>query len=103
MSVPFYQDNAPERRTEMNSKKRVLVTCGPIPARVDSVKYLTNMFKGGLAFKTAAWLSGNKDFEVSVLCWKYTKVPDNMPQEIRVDTVNDVLSIMTGSRQMPKL
>ena len=47
----------------MNSKKRVLVTCGPIPARVDSVKYLTNMFKGGLAFKTAAWLSGNKDFE----------------------------------------
>ena len=74
----------------MNSKKRVLVTCGPIPARVDSVKYLTNMFKGGLAFKTAAWLSGNKDFEVSVLCWKYTKVPDNMPQEIRVDTVNDV-------------
>lgn len=74
----------------MNSKKRVLVTCGPIPARVDSVKYLTNMFKGGLAFKTAVWLSGNKDFEVSVLCWKYTKVPDNMPQEIRVDTVNDV-------------
>lgn len=74
----------------MNSKKRVLVTCGPIPARVDSVKYLTNMFKGGLAFKTAAWLSGNKDFEVSVLCWKYTKIPDNMPQEIRVDTVNDV-------------
>lgn len=48
----------------MNSKKRVLVTCGPIPARVDSVKYLTNMFKGGLAFKTAAWLSGNKDFEI---------------------------------------
>lgn len=31
----------------MNSKKRVLVTCGPIPARVDSVKYLTNMSRAG--------------------------------------------------------
>lgn len=34
-------------------KKKVVISCGPIPARLDSVKYITNRFKGGLAFRTA--------------------------------------------------
>lgn len=49
-----------------DNKKRVLVTCGPIPARLDSVKYLTNMFKGGLAFRTANWLARDQDLEVKI-------------------------------------
>jgi hypothetical protein len=37
--------------------KNVVVSCGPIPAKLDSVKYLTNVFKGGLAFETARRLA----------------------------------------------
>ena len=42
----------------MNLLKRVnvVISCGPIPAKVDSVKFITNRFRGGLAFQTAgAW------------------------------------------------
>ena len=31
----------------------ILISVGPIPARIDSVKYITNRFKGGLALKVA--------------------------------------------------
>lgn len=54
--------------------KNVLVTCGPIPARLDSVKFITNRFKGGLAFKTAYSLVDN-GYNVTILCWKHTQVP----------------------------
>ena len=30
--------------------KNIVISCGPIPARLDSVKFITNRFKGGLAF-----------------------------------------------------
>ena len=32
-------------------KKKVIISCGPIPARLDTVKFITNRFKGGLAFR----------------------------------------------------
>ena len=41
----------------------VVVSCGPIPAKLDSVKYVTNRFKGGLSFKTAKYLIDN-DYNV---------------------------------------
>ena len=31
----------------------VLMSVGPIPSKLDSVKFITNRFKGGLALKTA--------------------------------------------------
>lgn len=70
--------------------KKIVVTCGPIPARLDSVKYLTNMFKGGLAFKTASWLARYPDFEVTVVCWKHTRVPEDCAGWHALVTVNDV-------------
>lgn len=37
-------------------KKKIVVSCGPISTRLDSVKCITNRFKGGLAFRTAQQL-----------------------------------------------
>lgn len=54
--------------------KKVVISCGPIPARVDSVKYITNRFKGGLAFKTAAKLI-EAGFEVTIVKWTHTPLP----------------------------
>ena len=49
----------------MNDKK-VLISVGPIPARLDSVKFITNRFKGGLAFKTAYHLL-NKGYDTTII------------------------------------
>lgn len=56
--------------------KRVLISCGTIPARLDSVKFLGNRFKGGLAFKTAEYLHDN-GFEVTIVKWKFTEYENN--------------------------
>ena len=50
--------------------KKILISCGPIPGKLDSVKYITNRFKGGLAFKTAESLAS--EFEVTIIKWKFT-------------------------------
>lgn len=70
--------------------KKIVVTCGPIPAKLDSVKYLTNMFKGGLAFRTASYLAAEPDFEVTVLCWKRTPIPKDNADWHALVTVDDV-------------
>ena len=55
--------------------KRIVISCGSIPARLDSVKFITNRFKGGLAFKTAAHLL-ECGYNVTVIVWQYTQLPD---------------------------
>lgn len=57
--------------------KKIAISCGPIPARLDSVKFLTNRFKGGLAFRTAYELAG-RGHDVTVVAWKYTEVPSGI-------------------------
>lgn len=54
--------------------KKVVISCGPIPARLDSVKFVTNRFKGGLAFKTAARLI-KQGFDVTIVKWVHTELP----------------------------
>lgn len=56
------------------SIKKVAISCGPIPARLDAVKFVTNRFKGGLAFKTAARLI-SQGFDVTIVKWVYTELP----------------------------
>jgi hypothetical protein len=56
------------------STKRVLVSMGSIPAKLDSVKYIGNRFKGGLALKTAQYLATSPEFEVIAIKWKYADV-----------------------------
>lgn len=57
--------------------KKIAISCGPIPARLDSVKFLTNRFKGGLAFKTAHEMA-RRGYDVTVVTWKYTNVPSDI-------------------------
>lgn len=71
-------------------KKRVVISAGPIPARLDPVKFITNKFKGGLALKTAGCLAAQPDFEVTLVMWHHA-VPDKLPDGIhRLVTVSDV-------------
>ncbi len=57
-----------------NTDKQVVISCGPIPARLDSVKFITNRFKGGLAFKTAECLIDD-GYNVTVVKWVGTSLP----------------------------
>ena len=56
--------------------KKVVISCGPIPARLDSVKFITNRFKGGLAFKTAEYLAHESRYDLTIVKWKNTPMPD---------------------------
>ena len=69
--------------------KTILISCGPIPGKLDSVKYITNRFEGGLAFKTAESLASfrlqrESEYEITILKWKYTEY-DN---KLRLNVVN---------------
>lgn len=68
--------------------KKVVISCGPIPAKLDSVKFLTNRFKGGLAFKTARILK-ETGFEMTIVKWRFTELPDNL-KDCTVIDVSDV-------------
>lgn len=73
--------------------KRIVVSCGPIPSRLDSVKFITNRFKGGLAFRIANSLSQMRlEHELTVIVWKYTQIPDEISNsDIKIVKVNDVV------------
>lgn len=58
--------------------KKVLISVGPIPAKLDSVKFLTNRFKGGLALKTAEYLA-NCGNDVTIVAWKFTELKTEIP------------------------
>lgn len=68
-----------------SSGKKVVVSVGPIPARLDSVKFVTNRFKGGLAVRTASQLA-KLGHDVTIVAWKYTDVPTDImsPEPDRV-------------------
>lgn len=57
---------------------KILITAGPIPARLDSVKFITNRFKGGLALRTADYLQ-SRGHEVTVVHWKYLPLDSHRP------------------------
>lgn len=70
--------------------KKVVISCGPIPARLDSVKFITNRFKGGLAFRTAGYLT-EQGHEVTVVAWTFTTIPDNIRMTAKeIVQVNDI-------------
>lgn len=67
--------------------KKILISVGPIPAKLDSVKFVTNRFKGGLALKTAQYLSESGN-DVTIVAWKFTEITTSLPI-IRVEDVVD--------------
>lgn len=69
--------------------KSIVISCGPIPSKLDSVKYITNRFKGGLAAKTVGFFV-NKGYDVTVIKWKYSELDfacESSPNVIDVDDV----------------
>lgn len=80
--------------------KKVLISCGPIPAKLDSVKFITNRFKGGLAFKTASKLY-NMGYNVTVVKWKHTKLPNGFTGNSIID-VEDVVDYYNGIKNNAK-
>lgn len=69
--------------------KKVVISCGPIPAQLDSVKFITNRFRGGLAFKTAKSLF-NKGYNITVIKWTHTDIPNDFKAS-EIISVNDVV------------
>lgn len=67
--------------------KKVLISVGPIPAKLDSVKFVTNRFKGGLALKSAHYLA-QKGNDVTIMAWKFTELKTDLPI-IYIDDVMD--------------
>lgn len=67
--------------------KRILLTAGPIPARLDSVKFLTNRFKGGLSLKTAHYLR-DQGHDVTVVAWKHNTLQTDLPVIPIVDVMD---------------
>lgn len=72
--------------------KTFLITMGPIPGKLDSVKYITNRFKGGLMAKVASKLSENPDFKIDVIKWKHTDIKLDNVNIIDVDDVYDYVN-----------
>lgn len=70
--------------------KKIVISIGPIPSKLDSVKFITNRFKGGLAFKTATYLY-EKGYDINIVKWEYSKLPsepiDFYPNIINVKDV----------------
>lgn len=73
--------------------RTLVISAGPIPGRLDSVKYITNRFKGGLAFKTAEILS--HPFDVTIVKWKHTEYKGDITQIVNVEDVNEYMEYMT--------
>ena len=68
---------------------KILISAGPIPARLDSVKYLTNRFKGGLALKTAKELT-RLGHEITIVSWKHSGIlVDDNQTSIQVEDILD--------------
>lgn len=73
--------------------KKVVISCGPIPARLDSVKFITNRFKGGLALKTAEYLINQEKYDVTIVKWQHTPLHDKLTQNqfcVHIVNVEDV-------------
>jgi len=76
----------------MKNKRSIVISAGPIPGRLDSVKYITNRFKGGLAFKTAEMLS--HEFDVTIVKWKYADYKGDL-KVVNIEDVDEYMEYMT--------
>jgi phosphopantothenate-cysteine ligase len=59
--------------------KNILITGGPVHAHLDSVKIITNNFKGGLIAELAHDLSMNGEIQITYLCSRVSKTPAARP------------------------
>lgn len=76
-------------------KKKVMISVGPIPGKLDSVKYITNRFKGGLALKTAKALKA-AGMSVTVVAWYHTDLGDWDGDKCLVNDVFEYYKLIEG-------
>lgn len=70
--------------------KHIVITAGPIPAKLDSVKTVTNKFKGGLAILTAVTLQ--RSHQVTIIAHESTQIPgEQLTETTRVIRIKDVM------------
>lgn len=70
---------------------KILMSIGPIPAKLDSVKFITNRFKGGLAHKTAMSLMDDYGHDVTIIKHKSIVPVRSRMNIIDVEDVNDYI------------
>ena len=71
--------------------KKVLITGGPVYAKLDAVKIITNKFKGGMMSNLADRLAETREVEVTYLCTKGSVLPENRAE---ADNVNQWIPIV---------
>lgn len=80
----------PKRKT-----MRVLISAGSIPARLDSVKYVGNRFRGGLALKTAHGLYRRGIENITIVKWRHNTLQiDSRFNVVNVDDVLDYYNVV---------
>ena len=70
--------------------KKVLISAGPIPAKLDSVKYIGNRFKGRLTLSVAEKLSLYNNFEITLIKWRFSDLK-NIPENVKVVNIDDII------------
>jgi hypothetical protein len=67
--------------------KNILITGGPVHAHLDSVKIITNNFKGGLMADLATQMAWVKDTAVTYLCSAAAKIPEDNPGHNKIKII----------------
>jgi len=82
----------------LKSSAKILITLGPIPGKLDVVKYVSNRFRGGLMLKLAEELLEKHNPEsIEIVQWKYNGVKHaftNILVEDIHDYVETVLNLL---------
>lgn len=80
----------PKQRNIDSMKPHLLITVGPIPAKLDSVKLITNKFKGGLAAATACALT--RSHRVTIVAHETTVIPKaSITDKMTILRIKDVM------------
>lgn len=67
----------------------IAISIGSVPAKLDSVKYISNRFRGGLGLKVAKALYKQYNHRLTVFKWKYNLINTSYLNVIELEDVLD--------------
>ena len=70
--------------------KKIIISAGPMPAKLDSVKIVTNRFKGRLTVHAAEQLSLHESLHIEIVKWRGTNVSFRYPESADRITITEV-------------
>jgi len=78
--------------------KKILVSCGPIPGKMDERNYILNGSDGQSAYRTVSSLKADND--ITIIKWKNSPVDDSIGQipVVEVDSVYDYYDYVSTHR-----